>query len=426
MRVLLGPTNFAGQPMTLARALRARGLDAHHVLYAWNGRVPYGYDHDDVRVLNRGDWLRVQMATLREKLEQGYSVYHLWHRTLVYPPGPLSFFSGLDLPYIKASGAAAVCRFTGYELRRRSLDMELNPYSPFHSGYDSGYDESVQLAYLDHLREWTDRFIVQDPEMQTFLPEAEIVPRGIDLNEFSYVGAKRRERPVVLHAPSRQQLKGTEQVVATVERLRQRGLSFEFHLVEGVDHREATKLYAEADIVIDQMLIGWYGVLAMEAMALGKPVLAYVRPDLFERFSPPIPIVNATIDDLDEKLGDLIADPERREELGLAGRAFAEAVHDINHVASSIERIYTEVSAQQQPALKARSPRYLELTAKEPLQSAQKALQFDRISDELPLLRQQARLYGALKERVRGRDAAPPPTSAEQEMRRRRWRLWRP
>lgn len=423
MKVLLGPTNFADQPMTLTRALRARGVDARHLLYAWNGRVAYGYEHDEVMALNRRDWLAVQARTTAEKLEEGFTVFHLWHRTLIYPPGPVSFFSGLDLPYLKASGAAVICRFTGYELRRRSLDMELNPYSPFHSGYESGYDERVQAAYIDHLRDWSDRLVVQDPEMQTFLPEAEIVPRGIDLDRFGFVGAQRSARPLVVHAPSRQQLKGTEHVLAAVERLKDRGFDFDFRLVEGIDHQDAVELYRSADVVVDQLLIGWYGVLALEAMALGKAVVAYVRPDLYERFSPRIPIVNATIDSLEEALAELVCDAARREELGLQGRAFVEAVHDIDRVAATIEQLYRASAAPARAPVPPRVPRYLEATAGEPLQALQKALEMDRVADELPLLRQQARLYGAIRDRMRA--PAPDPAAERPARRRLRFAPWR-
>ena len=41
----------------------------------------------------------------------------------------------------------------------------------------------------------------------------------------------------------------------------------------------------ESDVVIDQILMGTYARLAIESMALGKPVICYLREDLFE-FNP--------------------------------------------------------------------------------------------------------------------------------------------
>ena len=51
-------------------------------------------------------------------------------------------------------------------------------------------------------------------------------------------------------------------------------------------HAEAMKLYAQADLVIDQLLAGWYGGFAVETMAMGKPVVCYIRAEDLQ-FVPP-------------------------------------------------------------------------------------------------------------------------------------------
>ena len=40
---------------------------------------------------------------------------------------------------------------------------------------------------------------------------------------------------------------------------------------------KALKIYEEADIVIDQVLIGWYGGFGVEVMKMGKPLAVYIR-----------------------------------------------------------------------------------------------------------------------------------------------------
>ena len=60
-------------------------------------------------------------------------------------------------------------------------------------------------------------------------------------------------------------------------------LPVELDIVEGVPHDEARERYARADIVVDQLNAGWHGVFALEAMALGKPVVAHLKPDVVER-----------------------------------------------------------------------------------------------------------------------------------------------
>ena len=60
-------------------------------------------------------------------------------------------------------------------------------------------------------------------------------------------------------------------------------LPVELDIVEGVPHDEARERYARADIVVDQLNAGWHGVFALESMALGKPVVTHLKPDVVER-----------------------------------------------------------------------------------------------------------------------------------------------
>src|SRR5262249_38314037 len=53
---------------------------------------------------------------------------------------------------------------------------------------------------------------------------------------------------------------------------------FEYVPIRSVSHEDAMKLYRSADLVIDQLLAGWYGGIAVETMAMGKPVACYI-PD---------------------------------------------------------------------------------------------------------------------------------------------------
>ena len=91
------------------------------------------------------------------------------------------------------------------------------------------------------------------------------------------------------------------------------------------------ELIEQADLVVDQLLIGWYGGLAVEAMALGKPVLCYLRDDDLKRFVPfhdRVPIVRTMKETLADDLGNLLRNFSRWPEIGSAGRRFVEEWHD--------------------------------------------------------------------------------------------------
>ena len=105
---------------------------------------------------------------------------------------------------------------------------------------------------------------------------------------------------------------------------------------------------AQADLVVDQLLTGWYGALAVEAMALGKPVLCYLREEDLKRFVPfheQIPIVRTTKETLAQDLDGLLRSPSRRDELGEAGRQFVAKWHDPLKIARQTIEAYQRTCA---------------------------------------------------------------------------------
>ena len=169
-----------------------------------------------------------------------------------------------------------------------------------------------------------------------------MIPPGIDLTAYTPVPPSDRARPLVVHAPSHRGKKGTEHVIAACE-----GLPVELELVEGLHHDEARRRYEAADIVVDQLNAGWYGLFAIEAMALGKPVVTFLHEEAVRRsaeaFGIEVPIVSATKETLRDVLARLAADPDERRRLGAAGRAYVERVHDIERIADRLLDLYARL-----------------------------------------------------------------------------------
>ena len=175
-----------------------------------------------------------------------------------------------------------------------------------------------------------------------WVPEAEMVPPGIDVKAIAPALPSDRARPVILHAPSSRRRKGTEHVIAACE-----GLDADLVLVEGLHHDEAFERYREADIVVDQLYAGWYGLFAIECMALGKPVVTFLHDEAVRRteeaLGTTIPIVNATKDDLRARLEPLVASAAERRRIGAASRAYVEEVHDLERVADRLLALYARL-----------------------------------------------------------------------------------
>lgn len=140
----------------------------------------------------------------------------------------------------------------------------------------------------------------------------------------------------ILHAPNHRAIKGSEHLVQAVDRLRQEGHALELTILERVSNEDVRRALAEADLVVDQLIIGWYGLFALEAMAMGKPVLVHIRPDLEQFYQATgllapdeLPVIRATPLSLEAVLRQLLQDRGRLGEHASRCRSFVERHHSL-------------------------------------------------------------------------------------------------
>ena len=372
IRVLHTPTTVGGNAPVLARAERALGLES------WCVSVrPDAYGREVDEVLFRGRWdaplLRVaRRAGLLVRAATGYDVIHyncgetILPVPYVLPPAGPSAWRALqerwsravgmrDLPLLKRLGLRVVVTYQGEEAR---LGDYCRAHFPIHwvhevpDHYDPLLDERKRAAMALFGRH-ADRIYSLNPDLLHVLPSgAEFLPyTPIDLAGWSPVPARSGGDPVLVHAPSHRGIKGTRWVLQAVERLKAEGLRFELVLVEGMSHAQARREYERADLVIDQLLAGWYGGLAVEAMALGKPVVCYLREGdlgfLPAAMREELPLIQATPATIAEVLREWLG-PRRRElgDVGRRGRSFVERWHDPLRVAARLKADYERLLAR--------------------------------------------------------------------------------
>jgi O-antigen/teichoic acid export membrane protein/glycosyltransferase involved in cell wall biosynthesis len=307
-RVVHCPVNTAGVPWQNVEALRRQGVDAKLVVF------------ERYRLHPEADWsLDREGGLIRRQLAQWKAFLQLLPKADVF-----HFYSGLtfipksfQFPILRLFRKKSVLHFMGSDIRGRS---------PEELGYTSSADAQIVGSY-DAIR---------------WVPDAHVVPPGIDLRDFRPVAESARSRPLVVHAPSNRARKGTEHVVAACKEL-----DVELEIVEGLHHEEARRRYERADIVVDQLNAGWYGLFAIEAMALGKPVVTSLHADAVERteraFGVQLPLVNASKESLVEALRPLVDSAEERARVGAESRAYVERVHDGDRNAELLIKIYDEI-----------------------------------------------------------------------------------
>jgi glycosyltransferase involved in cell wall biosynthesis len=100
-------------------------------------------------------------------------------------------------------------------------------------------------------------------------------------------------------------------------------------------------------VIVDQLNAGWYGVFAIDAMALGKPVVSFLHDEAVRRteeaFGLEVPIVSVTRETLVERLRPLAASPDERRRVGAASRAYAQEVHDLERMTDRLLALYADL-----------------------------------------------------------------------------------
>lgn len=340
MKVFHGVTGAAGQPAMISKSQRSMGISAYSIMVS---KSKFGYQADH-NVELKGDGFEQYREMLLE-LAPEYDVFHFYFRPIFfYEPSRLEFPTAYDLMLLRLMGKKIIFNYRGSEVRSGTKFKEFSPFNYVDENPSSIFtkfpDEQIERM-TGVVRSLAHEIIVPDPELQSYVPGAKIVPRAIDLKEWEYVGLQNQNCPLVIHAPSRREVKGTRHVLEAVEELKKEGLNFEFKLIENLSNHEAKEQYKKADIVVDQLRIGWYGVLATETMALGKVVLAYIREDLWHHLDKDSPLVNANPDTIKDRLRDVILDYPGRLEISKRARAFCEKTHDAEKVSAQLIDMYS-------------------------------------------------------------------------------------
>jgi glycosyltransferase involved in cell wall biosynthesis len=166
----------------------------------------------------------------------------------------------------------------------------------------------------------------------------------------SYSGQNKKTLRI-LHAPNHQAIKGTRYIVKAVNELREEGFDIELLTLQRVPNSQIRDLIASVDIVVDQLVVGWYAMFAIEAMAAGKSVLCYLREDLKQLYlfagllePDEIPIINCSFATVKEQIRELALHPERLVEIGQKSRNYVIKHHSVTAVGKVFDQINRSIN----------------------------------------------------------------------------------
>jgi glycosyltransferase involved in cell wall biosynthesis len=339
LRVLHVPDSVGGHAPGLARAERELGLDSISVVLRPS---PFAYAADEVvgppgtsRAVYERRRLQLVLRALRD-----FDVVHFNFGRTLLP----SWLHGLDLPVLRRAGKTIFVTFQGDDVRQgapartrggASLPTALPSLYPAEA-------DAERRRRVARFERWADGIFYLNPDLAHVLPaRARFVPYAhVDPRIWLPRPRDSARRPVVVHAPSDPIVKGTDRIVDAVGALQAEGLDFEFRLVRGLPHDEARAIYEDADVAIDQLYAGWYGGVAVELMALGVPVLSFIRQDDLGVLPPEmrddLPVLDISPDSLPAVLRGVLERPPSAESF----RRYAERWHDPRQIALTVSEAY--------------------------------------------------------------------------------------
>ncbi len=351
MNILFLPANIASVPSITATALnKLEGINAKNItdnIHKYQSIskstvvLPQRLDNR----LHVAKWIKSRWEygrELKKWIEWADVLHYMWDS---------AFSNGIDLKWAKAKNKTIFIEWVGSDIRDPKVLYKINPYytKVFNNGYEYKRLEEGNRKYkVQKLFAKAGAVAIVSPEISLFLdkslfPEYHLLNQRLHLKNFipQYPSAK-NNKPIIIHSPTAQIAKGSNVIIPVIEALKKE-YDFEFVSLHDTSRDKVLELMQKADIFLDQLICGGYGMASTEAMAFGKPVMCYIMPELFEAGLPKeFPIVNTNPDTLKEQLIKLITTPQLRHDIGKQSRAYAEKYFDADKIAFGLINIYKD------------------------------------------------------------------------------------
>lgn len=381
-KVLHAPSSVGGNPQALSRALRQLGVDSCSLVVSQN-YLNYPADlvlhrpgqsflirelkrlwailcllpRFDVIHYNAGTTLASAYAFTYDRQQGLKGIVRCFYA------GYLRFLQRIELAYLRKLGKVVFVTYQGDDARQGDYsraNFAINIATQVGEGYYCAASDNYKRCNIRTLAGISSQVYSVNPDLLHVLPEgSHFTPYShVFLDDWLPSFTQGEDRPLrLVHAPSNRKVKGSDLILEALERLREQGFAFELLLVEGMSNAEARKVYESADVLIDQLFAGWYGGLAVELMALGKPVLVYIREEDLKYIEPEmkadLPFIQITPHTVEQTLRALLTMPrEELVRLARKSRAFVERWHDPLTIARGIRADYERALKRQEKVTK--------------------------------------------------------------------------
>lgn len=330
MKVFHGLVNYGTQAGLLAQGLRDEGIDAISVVYD-DSFFQRQIDVNVIRDINSNNPIvrRFKRLCFLLSMFRRYNVFHFYFGKTLLP-------HNIDAPFYNLFGKKVVMEYLGTD-----IDLWLGKNGVDGHGRKIDRVKLVKRVYKQ-ARQF-DRQLVCAPCYYQYVDNSIILPLALDLSSFNYhpINCYPGKVLTIMHCPTNRQQKKSDYIEAALDKLKSEGYRFKYKCITNVSHEQLKQEYISSDIVIDQ-LNGWFGTVSIEAMALGRPVVAGYHPHLchFDERYENMPIINADIYNVYDVLKDILEGKYNLEEISKRSREFVMRTHDLKSVTKQLIGIY--------------------------------------------------------------------------------------
>jgi len=289
--------NICGIPNSIRDAQIELGHTSKTLSFYPEPYHPSDFNYDATYSLGNFSSIAKRMWILF-KIGWNYDVFHFASNSLV---------NGIDILLWKIMGKKVIIHYHGSEIRNRK--------QPF-------------------FHKFADVFFVSTPDLLKFVPRSIWLPSPIYTQ--NYKQATPSNSLIITHAPSNPLIKGTAEITSVIKNIQMELPDLQYDLISGISYIDALNHYSKATIVIDQIKIGWYGMVSLECMAIGVPVVCYISEDLLKYLPKNYPVWLITEKTFKSDIIYLLNNADIRNKQIQIGKKYVSSIHNPINVAKII------------------------------------------------------------------------------------------
>lgn len=329
--VLHGTIDLTNKTSQLVNTLNNCGIDAKMLNYVPNySEKINGYGMDITLIDDESKLKRTK--DVAAKIIPQFDIFHFHYLTTLT-------LDHSDLMVLDELGKKMMMHCWGQDVRTYEKGRKINPYLP-NSLFS---DDDNKKRELEMISQYISKCIINDAELycyvKDFFNDIRQINRMIDIKKYSISEFELSDKFTIIHPVSSPELQGTEYILQVINHLKQ-SYNIEFKLVYHMPLEKSMAIYKKADLFIDQLRVGNCGQTALEAMALGKPVICWISDYMKERYPKELPVIIAHPDNLKERLLFILKNKDMLKGIGLQGRKYVEKYHSIDKEIKKIIRLY--------------------------------------------------------------------------------------